>query len=221
MISNPEDYADWFDKLQENERKNLFKIRNQQYSNNIEDLRKFGIRTTLQKTIQILKRHRDIKYKDASEEERDNKPISIIITTLVGKMYSGNETILDLILKFSIEFKNYIKITDNGDYVITNPVNDKENFADKWNIYPERKEAFFEWVENLKQDLITNNFMIFDDIIEKTNYLKKIFGDSVISDVFEKRNAKITERYIDRKNIATLTSNQTDTKVKDHTFFGK
>lgn len=221
MISNPEDYAEWFDMLQCDERQKLFKVRNQPYSNKIEDLRKFDIRTTLQKTIQILKRHRDIKYKDASEKERDNKPISIIITTLVGKMYSGNETIVDLILKFSTEFSNYIEINDNGDYFITNPVNSKENFADKWNIYPERQKAFFEWVENLKHDLITNNFMIFDDITEKTDYLKKIFGSTVIANVFEKRNSAITEKYIDRKDIATLTTNKTDTIVKNHTFFGK
>lgn len=68
-ISNPEGYAEWFDKLQENERKRIYVTRNQAYSNKVEDLRKFNIRTTLQKTIQILKRHRDIKYMNVTEEE--------------------------------------------------------------------------------------------------------------------------------------------------------
>lgn len=221
MVSNPEAYADWFDKLQENERRNLYRIKNRQFSNNVEDLRNFGIRTTLQKTIQILKRHRDIQYANATDEERECKPISIIITTLVGKMYSGNESIVDLIDKFCTSYEEYIEIDSNGNYVIPNPVKKNENFADKWKIYPERQEAFFNWVENLKYDLITNNFMIFDDITEKTNYLKKVFGNKTIANVFEKRNSSMSERYIDRKNIATITANKTDTKVKEHTFFGK
>ena len=221
MVSNPEAYADWFDKLQENERRNLYRIKNRQFSNKVEDLRNFGIRTTLQKAIQILKRHRDIQYANATDEERECKPISILITTLVGKMYSGNESILDLIDKFCTSYEEYIEIDSNGNYVIPNPVNKNENFADKWKIYPERQEAFFNWVENLKYDLITNNFMIFDDITEKTNYLKKLFGNKTITNVFEKRNSSMSERYIDRKNIATITANKTDTKVKEHTFFGK
>lgn len=221
MVSNPEAYADWFDKLQENERRNLYRIKNRQFSNKVEDLRNFGIRTTLQKAIQILKRHRDIQYANATDEERECKPISIIITTLVGKMYSGNESILDLIDKFCTSYEEYIEIDSNGNYVIPNPVNKNENFADKWKIYPERQEAFFNWVENLKYDLITNNFMIFDDITEKTNYLKKVFGNKTITNVFEKRNSSMSERYIDRKKIATITANKTDTKVKEHTFFGK
>lgn len=221
MVSNPEAYADWFDRLQENERRSLYRMRNQQFSNKVEDLRKFGIRTTLQKTIQILKRHRDIQYASATDEVRKCKPISIIITTLVGKMYSGNESIVDLIDKFCTSYEKYIEIDLNGNYVISNPVNKDENFADKWKIYPERKEAFFRWVETLKHDLITNNFMIFDDIIEKTDYLKKVFGNQVIASVFEKRNLSMSERYVDRKNVATLTTNKTDTKIKEHTFFGK
>lgn len=221
IISNPEAYAEWFSKLQENERKNLYRVRNQQFSNKVEDLRKFGIRTTLQKTIQLLKRHRDVKYMNASKEERECKPISIIITTLIGKMYSGTEDIVDLITKFCTSYESYIEQDSNGNYIISNPVNNSENFADKWNIYPERRNAFFKWIADLRYDLITNNFMIFDDITEKTEHLKKVFGSTVISNVFENRNSVVSERYIDRKNVATLTTNKTDTKVKDHTFFGK
>ena len=221
MVSNPEAYADWFDKLQESERKSLFIRKNQQFSNNVEDLRKFGIRTTLQKTIQLLKRHRDMQYASASDKERECKPISIIITTLVGKMYSGNESIVDLITKFCTSYEKYIKTDLDGNYVISNPVNASENFADKWKIYPERKEAFFKWIKNLKNDLITNNFMIFDDITEKTDYLKKVFGEKVIVNVFEKRNSSMVERYIDGKKVATLTENKTNNRIKEHTFFGK
>ena len=42
------------------------------------------------------------------------------------------------------------------------------------------------FLKDLKKDLITNNFMIFDDLVDKGNHLKSIFGASVIESVFEK-----------------------------------
>lgn len=220
MVSNPEDYAAWFDKLQEKERRILFEREKREFSAKVEDLRKYKIRTTLQKTIQILKRHRDIKYRNASQEEKDNKPISIIITTLVGYLYTGDETILDLICKFVNDFHEYVEIDENGKYIIRNPINEEENFADKWAIYPQRKEAFYSWVEDLKKDLITNNFMIFDDLVDKGTHLKSIFGASVIESVFEKRAKTMGKKYIKTESIATLTNNETKTAVRKHNFYG-
>lgn len=220
MVSNPEDYAAWFDKLQEKERRILFEREKREFSAKVEDLRKYKIRTTLQKTIQILKRHRDIKYRNASQEEKDNKPISIIITTLVGYLYTGDETILDLICKFVNDFHEYVEIDENGKYIIRNQINEEENFADKWAIYPQRKEAFYSWVEDLKKDLITNNFMIFDDLVDKGNHLKSIFGASVIESVFEKRAKTMGKKYIKTESIATLTNNETKTAVRKHNFYG-
>ena len=153
-------------------------------------------------------------------EEKDNKPISIIITTLVGYIYTGEETILDLICKFVNNFQKYIEIDENGKHIIRNPINEEENFADKWEIYPERKDAFYSWVKDLKRDLITNNFMIFDDLVEKGNHLKNIFGTAVIESVFEKRANAMGKKYIETENIATLTRDETKTEVRKHNFYG-
>lgn len=221
MISNPEEYAEWFNKLQESERRRIYFTRNINFSSKIEDLRRNNIRTTLQKTIQILKRHRDIKYMNASDIERENKPISIIITTIVGKMYTGSEDIYDLILKFTTDYMKYIEIDSHDNYIIKSPVDDKENFADKWNIYPERSKAFFAWISDLKKDLITNNFTLKEGLIEKSDYLKGIFGERTISNVFEKIDGASSKSYINHDNIATITSTKTDIEIKEHTFFGK
>ena len=220
-ISNPEGYADWFDKLQEIERKRIYKTRSVNYSNNVEDLRKYNVRTTLQKTIQILKRHRDMKYYDASDEKKENKPISIIITTLVARMYNGSENIVELIEKFTKDWKNYIDIDSEGNCVIKNPVNEAENFADKWVIYPERKQAFFDWVDELKKDLITNNYLLIDGLVEQSNYLKGIFGTSTINKVFENQGKTKTKLYVKPGIVATLTEEKTDIEVKKHNFYGK
>lgn len=217
ILSNPEEYADWFKDLQERE----YRILLEKYSADVADLKKFNKRTTLQKTIQILKRHRDVKYVNIPEAERENKPISIIITTLVGKMYTGNETILDLIEKFVCNYNNYITVDSKGYYVIENPINSEENFADKWNIYPERKDAFYKWIEELKYDLITNNFMLFDDLIDKSKALKKVFGESLVKSVFEKQTLSNNKKYIKNNDVATLIIKETNIPVKEHTFYGR
>jgi hypothetical protein len=40
----------------------------------------------------------------------------------------------------------------DGSWVIENPVEPDENFADKWNEKPARREAFFRWLERAKRD---------------------------------------------------------------------
>lgn len=219
-ISNPEGYFEWFNRLQEQERRRIYESRSVAFSNSIEDLRKYKIRTTLQKTIQIIKRHRDMIYKDATDSERKNKPISIIITTLVGRMYTGGETILELLTKFVNNYEDYMELDESGNYVIKNPVNEEENFADKWIIYPERKKAFFRWISQLKKDLITNNYMTINGMIEKADYLKGIFGSNIVSNVYEKRAKKLEKKYTDSSAMATLTSKKTDIENKPHHFYG-
>ena len=37
---------------------------------------------------------------------------------------------------------------------VENPVMEQENFADKWKIYPKRREAFMAWIQRAKKELI-------------------------------------------------------------------
>src|SRR5690606_21287264 len=92
----------------------------------------FKRKTVLQRTIQLLKRHRDIMF----ISNPDSKPISIIITTIVARYYSGEKdlyTALNRALTALYEFAE-----SNSDSVF-NPVNPEENFADKW-VKPEYKD---------------------------------------------------------------------------------
>lgn len=38
----------------------------------------------------------------------------------------------------------------NGKWWVQNPVDPDENFADKWNEYPERREAFMQWLKKVE-----------------------------------------------------------------------
>ena len=92
-ISNPKGYIEWFksvmkfDELQKSHR-TLFENRQTE----VEELVLSRARSPLQKAIQILKRHRDIYF--SNKEDSDNRPSSIIITTLCAMAYKVKSSTL-------------------------------------------------------------------------------------------------------------------------------
>lgn len=219
--TNPEAYYDWFIGRMEEERKRLkeeYAIRNKL---EIVDVPEYEIKTTLQVAIQILKRYRDIKFK----ETPDIKPISIILTTLMAKVYTGKESVYELIGKFSKEYMMHIEKDESGNIIIRNPVNENENFADKWPKYPERREAFFKFMTELEQDLVTNKILLEGNIREQADFYKKLFGENMVNRAYENiANETRSEREkanIYLKENGNITSQKTNINVRNHNFYGK
>ena len=159
--SNPKGYIDWFDRKKA-ERRNILleRFKNERIktilcSADIEEIKEYQLKTPLQKAIQILKRHRDIMFEN---DENNNQPISIIITTIAADLYKNEDNIVDTLNNFFENAETYIKQRMIGmEYHIDNPSYtgpDVENFADKWNSHPERASAFFSWLKKAKADLV-------------------------------------------------------------------
>lgn len=148
--SNPKDYAEWFKGqmtvILEQKRQRYAK----KYEMSVEDVPEYDdeLKTPLQRVVQILKRHRDIHFQNDSE----NRPVSIIITTLAAKAYGNQADLYDALMNVIVDMPNYIEKRDNGEWWVQNPVDEDENFADKWNEKPERREAFFLWLEKVRSD---------------------------------------------------------------------
>ena len=140
-----------------------------------EDLKQNKNKTCLQKAVQLLKRHRDIVF----ENDLDNAPISIIITTLAGEIYKGENTIIDTILGFANGVETYLNAhrKEDGSYSIPNPSYSGEDFADKWIEHPERQEAFFSWIKQLQKDLNLETLMNLDRVAMGI-LIKKSFGNA-------------------------------------------
>lgn len=219
--TNPEAFSDWFFSRIEKEKKILkeeFSIKNKV---DIETIPDYKIKTTLQSAIKILKRYRDIKFK----EDLENKPISVILTTLMGKIYTGNETIYELIEKFSNEYQQYIEKDENGNYKISNPVNEDENFADKWPKHPERERAFFRFMDELKKDIVYNRLLNEGTNLEQANEYKRIFGENVVERAYEKMANEMRSSREESKlyinDNGNITQEKTNTVIKKHNFYGQ
>jgi Adenylyl/Guanylyl and SMODS C-terminal sensor domain/Second Messenger Oligonucleotide or Dinucleotide Synthetase domain len=145
--SDPIAYAEWFyDKMRKvlEEKRAAFAAETRA---SIEEVPEWLIKTPLQRAVQLLKRHRDVFFQD----DFDDRPTSIIITTLSGHSYEGQADIGEAILDILDQMPNYIE-KRNGKWWIENPVHTGENFADKWNEVAERQENFAKWLAQARRD---------------------------------------------------------------------
>ncbi|UDM50909.1 nucleotidyltransferase [Cupriavidus sp. MP-37] len=150
--SNPKGYGEWFRSRMASillRQKQLLveSLRRQGITASIEKLPDYRVHTPLQAAVMLLKRHRDNMF----ASEPDVKPISVIITTLAGHSYGEQDTIAGALYSILEGMDRYIR-HDGTKYIIPNPTDPFENFADKWEREPRKAEAFFRWLEQARQD---------------------------------------------------------------------
>lgn len=146
--SNPNGYANWFyarmKPVFESLRKSMMLA---EAKADVAEIPEYRVKTPLQSAIQILKHHRDVHFADSDAP----KPASIIITTLAAHAYQQEATISGALLSILERMDAYIEVR-GGRYWIVNPSDPRENFADFWDREPNRREAFFEWLEAARAD---------------------------------------------------------------------
>ncbi len=172
--SNPRGYAAWFRGQMETQFDERRKSLAESMRLRVEDVPEYKIKTPLQRVVQILKRHRDIMFANAP----DDKPISIIITTLAGHAYNNEPDILAALQNVVADMPRYIQ-QNNGVVWIPNPVNPLENFADKWAEHPQREDNFYKWLSEVQKDL--NVALEQPDIQRAAESLKSRLGERVIN----------------------------------------
>ena len=217
VSSNPRGYADWF-----MARANLAESSLLEKALRAEKIQAddFNNKKPLQRAVQLIKRYRDIYF----ENDGSYKTRSIILTTIAGKLYSGEESIYEtvdnIISKIQEEFRFPQRLK------ILNPVNTEEDFTDKCDKEPQYYEAFKEFVTHLYiewQKLKEEN-----GIIEESKIFKELFGDKLVERVQLRESEVIGEI---RKNgglavirdtgiISSSISTKNDF-VKKNTFFGE
>lgn len=144
--SNPQGYVEWFkDRMRvvlEKRRRVLLA----EAGGSVQQIPDYRIRTPLQRLVQLLKRHRDVRYTGD-----DDKPISVIITTLAAQAYDNEEELGPALRNVVPRMRAGI-LRRNGQWWVPNPVNPQENFADKWNETPRKAELFLEWLTIVERD---------------------------------------------------------------------
>lgn len=173
--SNPVGFAEWFKermRVQFDARRMLLA---ETLRASVEDVPEYRVKTPLQRSIQILKRHRDIMF----EKDQDDRPISIIISTLAARAYNNEVDLLDALQNIVNTMPSLIKQDGQGKALVANPVNPLENFANKWQKHPQREGKFRQWLQKIRADLDAS--LSAENLRDMTEGLKPQFGDRIVN----------------------------------------
>ena len=158
------------------------------------------VRTPLQRAIQLMKRHRDLRFNH--KDRIAYGPISVIITTLAAHLYGDELDVYSALSGIVRKLQGHAALVENraiddsltamgliqrrpdGKWYIGNPVNPAENFADRWHEDNHaRARAFFRWVDALQKDLL--------NILDESNprllkeHLGRVLGTAAVATHFD------------------------------------
>lgn len=176
LSSNPKGYAEWFKSRMEIRFLEVRTLVAKSLSASIENVPDYKVKTPLQRVIQILKRHRDMFFKDESKL----KPGSIIITTLAAHAYENEADLLEALQNIVNGMEEQLESSTDGVAEVLNPVNPTENFADKWKDEPRLETSCRVWLKKVREDI--NRVMEEDNIRMVGAALKDSFGERVVKE---------------------------------------
>lgn len=104
----------------------------------IEEVPAYEWKTPLQRAIQIMKRHRDVMFRNSM----DLAPISMIITNLATVAYEGEADLYSTLVNITEKMPSLIQPTRPR---VPNPADPAEDYADKWSRDSRLESNFWKW----------------------------------------------------------------------------
>jgi hypothetical protein len=141
MYSNPIGYSLWFRARSEELTRLLAKEARRA---NVAEVPEWRVRSTLQRLVQVLKWHCAGYFAGHAED----RPPSILLTTLAAQAYRGETGLFPAALDAARRMGDLVEQRD-GRWWVANPAEGRENFADKWNDYPDRPLQFRAWLTEI------------------------------------------------------------------------
>ena len=158
----------------------------------------------------------------------EDKPISIIITTLASRAYNKETDIVEALTNVVNSMEDYILEKYSPEHgrnikLVANPVNEEENFADKWPDTQLKQDNFYKWLEEVKTDV--NNIIGKRGLQLIQESMEKPFGEIIIKRTF----SNYGEKYLKTRERGALKMAAGTgmlgaigrTTVVQHTNFGK
>jgi len=218
VSSNPRGYAKWFIDRANSVRESILEKALRAEKLPADD---FQNKKPLQRAVQLIKRYRDMYFQ---KNYPDYRTSSIVLTTIAGQFYNGEDSIFNTVDGIVNRIRNYTS-HDPKRIKVLNPVNNKEDFTDKWDEEPQYYVAFrafcnhlhSEWQELKKEQ----------GILSEGRILKGLFGDDIFARAQTKQTA-IVESYrnqnilgVNRSNGILSSSAVGTAAVRSNTFYGE
>lgn len=227
-ISNPRGHADWFIEKANLIVESLLEQADKRVkaSASLERLPAdvFKRKKPLQRSVQLLKRYRDIFFAGNS----DYATSSIILTTIAGQYYNGEASIfstMDGIINRIINDADDFIFMGSGRIKVLNPVNKNEDFTSKWDTEPQYYSEFLRFARHLRGEW--NKFKYQQGVLVESRILKGLFGEDAYNLGSIKRSEEINKLRSngllrqDRQSGIITSSVIGSSLVKPNTFFGE
>ena len=147
LSSNPRGFAKWFEsRARQVAEQRIRKLVEARIYATVDEVPPYEWKTPLQGSIQILKRHRDIMFREKPEDA----PISMIITNLAAHAYGGQADLGSALSHIVQTMTSYIRPVKPR---VPNPTDPREDYADRWTKCPALEEHFWLWHTQLKHDM--------------------------------------------------------------------
>jgi len=167
---NPKGYAAWFRSRMVTQYDGIRKQMAEAMKADIQAVPEYKVKTPLQRSIQLIKRHRNIMF-----EKRNDKPATIILTTLAALAYNNELDLVQSLTSIVDGMPNYIT-SKAGKPQVQNPVDPSENFAERWQDRAEREQNFYEWHKKIQGDL--SAVLESEDMDRVCELLTRMFGET-------------------------------------------
>lgn len=189
--SNPKGFVEWFlnkaktinkPSLLEEYKEHLINLRAE-----VQDLPSddFYSKTPLQRAVQLIKRFRDIFF----EKDDTYGTSSIVLTTLTGEFYAGEntiyETIDNILTKVISDYSN--ALFGGRRFKVLNPTNPNEDFTDKWT--DQHYDSFYNFIRDFHKrwSSIKHSFEAGGN-----DYIK-LFGEGIYKQTLKDQVAKMSK----------------------------
>lgn len=217
VSSNPRGYATWFMSKANLVKESLLEKSLRAENIPIDD---FKNKKPLQRAVQLIKRYRDIYFKD----DDTYKTSSIILTTISGEIYNGESSIFDSIDSIITGIQNKINAS-SGKIKVVNPVNAMEDFTDKWDSEKQYYEHFKKFCLFLYSEW--QKLKLENGVVAESAIFKNLFGE----DLFNKAQSNQTLLIEEMRKAGSLNINRStgsilssasviSSTIKPNTFYG-
>jgi hypothetical protein len=166
--SNPRGFAAWFTGRSRSAAEARFMAKTLPLPSNWEA----DAKTVLQRIVQLAKRQRDMVFGD-----QDSAPRSIVLTTLEATVYRGQLSVYEAMVDALDAIAALIEQARPGRIVVPNPMNQAEDFSEKWDENPGAYAAFTNWLLAFRERVHALRYI--EGLEHLTQALAVLFGEGV------------------------------------------
>lgn len=214
--SNPKGYAQWFDKRSIYYQTLLEK---KAKIDPLPDDDSFERKPPLKRAVQLIKRFRDVYF----EDNPDQAPISIVLTTLSGHLYKGESSVAEALTNILNGIVRLIPTKEK--LVVRNPSNELEILSERWNQDPELYKSFVTFVHDFKERW--DNLSLMSGLDDVTDELKAMFGEDIVMKSFREQTLFVEKNRSENKlgvlsgiGLIITSSSLNIMPVRNNTFYG-